>query len=263
MSRGMTSAINKLNKTALTALAVLLVLSVLLRAVTAQNRWVMDENQFNQWIYQENGGGVDEDSEITLMVEAIDRACHLTAAQKEKLQLGAHGDYARFKEEVDELRAEFVGKTYDQNDMNKMWQKISPVQQKYQAGLLGEKSLFSKVLQSTLSPEQHEEYEASDAERRKAKHAAKVRLFVAMLDQSCPMKASQRDALVDLLLKQTKPALRKSEYDWYVVVVQVAKLPDKKLTAILDEAQLKYVKKVTARGRGMEAHLKRVGVLPK
>jgi len=246
------------------ALAIVLIVSCLVRQSSAQNRWVMDENQFNQWIFNQNGGGgLDEDSEITLMVEAIDRSCHLTPAQKEKIQLGAHGDYARFKEEVDELRTEFVGKAYDQNDMNKIWQKISPVQQKYQAGLLGEKSLFSKVMQTTLTPEQHEEYEAGQAERRKARHAAKVRLFVAMLDQSCPMKAAQRDALVELLLKETKPALRTSEYDWYVVVVQVGRLPDNKLTAILDNAQLKYVKKVANQGRGMEAHLKRVGILPK
>jgi hypothetical protein len=259
----MSSIINKLSTTAITALALLLTSCCFVCPLGAQNRWVMDENQFNQWVFQESGKGVDEDSEITLMVEAIDRACHLSPVQKEKIQLGARGDYARFKEEVDDLRAEFVGKTYDQNDMNTVWQKISPVQQKYQAGLLGDKSLFSKVLQTTLSPEQREEYEAAQAERRKAKHAAKVRLFVAMLDQSCPMKATQRDAMVDLLLKETKPALRKSEYDWYVVVVQVAKLPDSKLTSILDAAQLKYVKKITVRGQGMEAHLKRVGVLPK
>jgi hypothetical protein len=263
MIRRMNAIINKLSTSALAALVMLLVAACFVRQSSGQNRWVMDDNQFNQWVFNENGGGLDEDSEVTLMVESIDRACHLTPAQKEKIQLGAHGDYARFKEEIDELRAEFVGKAYDQNDMNKIWQKISPVQQKYQAGLLGEKSLFAKVVQTTLTPEQHEEFDAAQAERRKAKHAAKVRLFVAMLDQSCPMKASQRDAFVELLLKDTKPALRTSEYDWYVVIVQVAKLPDKKLTPILDSAQLKFVKKVAARGRGMEAHLIRLGVLPK
>src|SRR4051794_25138146 len=263
MNRSMIGITKKLGSTAVAASALLLIACCFVRQSTAQNRWVLDENQFNSWVFNDNGGGLDEDSEITLMVESIDRSCHLTPAQKEKIQLGAHGDYARFKEEVDELRAEYVGKTYDQNDMNTIWQKISPVQQKYQAGLLGEKSLFSKVIQTTLTPEQHEEFEAAEAERRKARHIAKVRLFVAMLDQSCPMKAAQRDALVNLLLKETKPALRKSEYDWYVVIVQVGRLPDNKLTAILDNAQLKYVKKVTNQGRGMEAHLKRTGILPK
>src|SRR5436305_7281091 len=89
------------------AVAVLMMLGWFLGSASAQNRWVMDENQFNQWIFNGNGGSIDEDSEITLMVEAIDRSCHLTVAQKEKIQLGGHGDYARFKEQIDDLRAEF------------------------------------------------------------------------------------------------------------------------------------------------------------
>ena len=73
--------------------------------------------------------------------------------------------------------------------------------------MLGPTSLFAKVVHRVLTPEQQEEYEAAEAERRKTRHAAKVRLFVALLEQSCPLKSSQRDALVDLLLKETRPAL--------------------------------------------------------
>src|SRR3954470_17106481 len=116
MIRSMVWTFNKFRSTSMAALAIVLIASCLVRQSSAQNRWVMDENQFNQWIFNQNGGGgLDEDSEITLMVEAIDRSCHLTPAHKEKIQLGAHGDYARFKDEVDELRTEFVGKAYDQN----------------------------------------------------------------------------------------------------------------------------------------------------
>src|SRR5438034_7694 len=82
-----------------------------------------------------------------------------------------------------------------------------------------------------------EDSEAAEAERRKTRHQAKVRLFVAILEQSCPLKSSQRDALVDVLLKETRPALRSSEYDWYVVVVQAGKIPDDKLKPTLDKAQ--------------------------
>src|SRR5689334_6786963 len=99
----MYSSGKKLDTTGLAVLATALVLSCLVRPAIAQNRWVMDENQFNSWVFNGNNGTFDEDSEITLMVEAMDRACHLTPAQKEKVQLGAHGDYARFKEEVDDL----------------------------------------------------------------------------------------------------------------------------------------------------------------
>jgi hypothetical protein len=223
----------------------------------------MDDNQFNGWLYQGSGQAPNEESEVTLMVEAIDRSCHLTAEQKEKLRLAGHGDYARFEQKVNDLRSECVGKTYDQNEIQAIYQKFQPLTQQYQTGMLGPTSLFVKVVHRVLTPEQTEEYEAAEAERRKTRHAAKVRLFVAILDQSCPMKASQRDAMVDLLLKETQPALRSSQYDWYVVMVQAARIPDSKLKPILDRAQMTYFKKITVQVRGMEAMLKQMRVLPK
>jgi hypothetical protein len=246
-----------------TAVIVVGVAACAARPSVAQN-FVMDENQFNSWLYQGNGGQVlDEDSELNLMLEAVDRSSHLTNEQKEKLRLAGQGDYARFKRDVDELRAECVGKSFDNNEINEIYQKFQPLTQRYQSGLLGDKSLFSKVVRQSMSPEQREEFEAAEAERRKARHAAKVRLFVAILEQSCPLKSDQRDALVDLLLKETRPALRTSEYDWYVVIVQVAKIKDSKLSTILDKAQLKFLKKITRQAGGMEGHLKQIGVLPK
>jgi hypothetical protein len=223
----------------------------------------MDDNQFNGWLYQSTGQAPDKDSEITLMVEAMDRSCHLTAPQKEKLRLAGVGDFARFDEKVNDLRAECVGKSYDQNEIQELYQKFQPLTQQYQSGMLGPSSLFAKVVQQSLTPEQREEYDSAEAERRKARHAAKVRLFVAILEQNCPLKASQRDAMVDLLLKETRPALRSSEYDWYVVIVQAAKIPDAKWNPILDKAQLAYVKKITGQARGIEGHLRQIGVLPR
>jgi len=41
-----------------------------------------------------------------------------------------------------------------------------------------------------------------------------------------------------------------------------AKIPDSKLNPILDQAQLTFVKKVTAQGRGMEARLRQMGFNP-
>src|SRR4051812_12817829 len=95
MSSNMRLRLSKLMKLSAAAIAAIACCA----QAPAQNRWVMDDNQFNQWVFNGNRETVDEESEVTLMVEAIDRSCHLTASQKEKLQLGARGDYARFKEE--------------------------------------------------------------------------------------------------------------------------------------------------------------------
>lgn len=222
----------------------------------------MDENQFNQWVFRNTGQGTEEETEIALMVEAIDRTCHLSDEQKEKLRLAGHGDYARFKQEVDDMRAELVGKYYDQADIQAMYMKVQPLTARYQAGLLGDDSLFSKVLHRALTPEQRVNSDAAQGERRKARHVAKVHLFVALMEQNCPLTSKQRDALVDLLLKETRPATRSSEYDWYVVLIQVAKIPDEKLSHILDNAQMRFVKKLTGVGLAIEDRLKQQGVLP-
>jgi hypothetical protein len=228
----------------------------------AQNRWVMDDNQFNQWVYRNNGQVMDEDTEVALMVESIDRVCHLSDEQKEKLRLAGHGDYARFRMEIDELRTKYVGKDYDPNDIGKIYQEIQPFTSRYQAGLLGESSLFIKVAHRMITPSQRAEFDAAQADRRKARHAAKVRLFVALLEDRCPLKSDQRKALVELLLKETRPPLRPSEYDWYVLTVQAAKIPEPRLVAILDPAQMRYFKKVTQQAMGIEGHLKQLGVMP-
>jgi hypothetical protein len=199
-----------------------------------------------------------EEVVLRIQREADDRA-----EQKEKLRLGGQGDYARFEQKVNDLRSECIGKSYDQNEMQELYQKFQPLTIQHQAGMLGPTSLFAKVVHQVLTPEQKEEYEAAEAERRKTRHAAKVRLFVAVLERSCPLKSSQRDAMVELLLNETRPALRSSEYDWYVVIVQGAKIPDSKLNSILDPAQMKYIKKITGQARGMDGMLKQMGVLPK
>jgi hypothetical protein len=233
-------------------------------SLRAQNQFRLEENQFNSWLYNNGRGNgkLDQDSEVTLNVDAVDRACHLNDAQKEKLRLAASGDYARFLQQVEQLHDELVGKSYDQNEIGKVYEKIQPLSARYQAGMLGDASLFAKVLHSTLTPEQTEEYAAADLERRQARHEAKCKLFVAVFEQSCPLTAKQRDALLQLLLKETRPAKRQSEYDWYVVAFQVSQISEKKLNTILDASQMKVLKTSTRQARGLEAHLKRTGVLP-
>jgi hypothetical protein len=127
--------------------------------------------------------------------------------------------------------------------------------------LLGPTSLFAKVVRGMLTPEQLEEYEAEQSERLRARHAAKVRLFVAVFERRSPLKAEQRTALVDLLVAETRPATHSSQYDWYVVPVQAAHISEDKFKAILDDAQYRVLKKSIDQVRGMERQLVQQGIL--
>jgi len=231
-------------------------------AAQAQNRFELNDEQFNQWVYQGQSGKFDPDSELNLAMESVERVCPLDDVQKDKLRLAASGDFARFEQRVADLRTQYVGKSYDQNDIGNIYQKIQPLTAAYQAGLLGPASLFTKVLHRTLTLAQLEEYEAAEGERIKARHAAKVRLFVAIYERTCPLTDKQRTKLIDVLLADTRPPKRSSEYDWYIVMVQAARIPEAKLAAILDEAQMRRLKKSTLQARGMEGFLKQQGLLP-
>jgi len=222
----------------------------------AQDNFELNEETFNQWLFNESQGRYDPDSELALMVDSIDRVCDLNDDQKTKLGLAAHGDFARFERKVDELRSEYVGKSYGQNQIGEIYQKIQPLGQVYQAGLLGNDSLFSKVLESTLTSEQAAKFEKVETERRQARYRAKVRLFVVTVQRSCALTDVQRRALTDLILAETKPPKIFGQYDWYVIVYGASKVPDEKYSAIVDEAQMKVFKQTLQQGAGMQQFLR-------
>src|SRR5690606_5181142 len=113
--------------------------------VNAQNQFDLNEQTFNQWLYG-NSRGLDVASALAAEIEGIDRICSLTREQKTKLKLAGRGDEVRFTERVNELRTNLVGKSYDQNEVNEIYQQIQPLAAEYRAGVLGKSSLFHKVL---------------------------------------------------------------------------------------------------------------------
>jgi len=230
-------------------------------AAWAQDSFELNDQTFNQWLFSASQGSFDSESELVLHIEAVDRVCGLNESQKEKLRLAGRGDYSRFGRQVDDLKAKYVGKTYGQNEIGEIYQKIQPLGQVYQAGLLGNESLFSKVLEKTLTSEQAAKFAALESERRKARYIAKVKLFVVQLERTCPLTDEQRSKLVDLIIAETKPPKRFGQYDWYVVMYQANKIPDGKFDAIVDDAQLKQFKITLRQGAGMEHFLRQQKIL--
>jgi hypothetical protein len=226
-----------------------------------QDSFELNEQTFNQWLFSASQGVFNPDTELTLNVEAVDRVCGLSEPQKKKLRLAGRGDYARFGRQVDELKTKYVGKTYGQNEVGEIYQKIQPLGQLYQAGLLGNDSLFSKVLAKTLTSEQAVKLDHIETERRRARYAAKVGLFVVILERSCPLTDKQRTALVDLIMAETKAPKRFGQYDWYAIMYQAGKVPDAKYEQIVDEAQMRALKKTLQQGAGMEHFLRQQKII--
>lgn len=225
-------------------------------AVRGQDNFELNEQTFNQWVFSSTQGSFSPDSEVSLHVEAVERVCGLTDSQKAKLLTAAHGDFARFSHQVDNLRAKYVGKSYSQNEIGQIYQKFQPLSQAYQAGLLGDNSLFSKVLARTLTLEQAAKFDEIEAARARSRYAAKIGLFVVTLDRRCAFTEKQRADLVELLLAETKPPKTFGQYDWYVIMYQAGKVPDEKYEQIVDAAQMRQIKRTLQQGAGMQHFLR-------
>lgn len=226
----------------------------------AQNQFDLNEQTFNQWLYG-NSQPLNVAATLSAEIDAVDRVCNLTPQQKRKLKLAGRGDEVRFADRVAELHDRLVGKSYDQNEVNEIYQQIQPLAMEFRSGVLGKTSLFRKVLNHTLDPEQKEKFEQVQAERRAARHAARVKLFIVQLERSCPLTNEQRDNLRELLLTETNPPTRASEYDSYVLLYEVSKVPPEKFVDLLDGFQLRVFNQHIQQGRGMEQFLRQQGLL--
>jgi hypothetical protein len=227
----------------------------------------MPEAQFDQWVFQQdqNAAGARKRLEafLTLQVEEIDRACALTDAQKQKVQLTGRGDIARFFSRYEEMRQKFLRLNPDQERfMQEMWQEIRPLQMTLQTGLFQDDSLLFKSLHHTLTPEQLTRYETVARERRQLYHRANVELAVAMLEQTMPLRDAQRRGLIDLLVKETRPARKTGIYDFYVAVLRLGRMPEEKLKPLFDATQWKAVRRLVEQYRGVEPFLRQNGFMP-
>jgi hypothetical protein len=233
--------------------------------VAPVQQFVMADENFDQWIFGARNAATGRsrlDSLLALQIEDVDRTCGLTESQKKKLLLAGRGDLKRFFDRIEDKRKKFQLVKNDQNKVNEVIQEIQPLQLTLNSGPFGEGSIFFKTLEKTLDEEQVAKYDAVLREKRLFRYRAKVELVVAVLDDALGLSAEQRRRFIKLLLEDTHPPRRYGQYDYYVVMVQAAKLPEAKLRPIFDDAQWKLLGQQLMQMKGMEEFLKKGEFLP-
>jgi hypothetical protein len=195
-------------------------------------------------------------------IEALDRACQLSEAQKKKLHLAGQGDIERFFDRYELVKQKFQALNNDQQKLQQIWQDINPLQTTLQAGLFHDDSLVYKLLRNTLTGEQRARYEAFDRERRAFHHRASIELAITMLEQGTPLRDAQRQQLIALLTNQTKPPRKFGQYEYYAIMFQLGRVPEEKLKPLFDPAQWNVVSRYLAQCKGMEPMLRQSGQLP-
>lgn len=235
--------------------------------VQVQN-FEIQENQFDSWIFQNFPTAAAArkklDQMLSLQMDDVDRACQLTEPQKKKLQLAGRGDIMHFYEQVEVVRKKFLLVRKDQQKFNEIWQDISPLQVKFQAGLFGDDSFYHKTLRNMLKGEQLSKYSQIDGERRKFQYRAKVELVVAMLENAMPLRDEQRQKLITLIVDETKPPRSfGQQQDYYIVMWSIWKIPEKTLKPLFTDAEWKVLNQQFQQVRGLEQWLKQSGALAK
>lgn len=228
-------------------------------------RPTMTDEMFEQWVFNSVGNAqaaaLRFDSMLIVQAETVANVCGMTPQEKEKLLLAGRGDIARFFERVEVSRKKFQLVKNDQNRINEVFQDIQPLQMTVNAGLFNDGSFFQKVVKKSLNAEQRKKLDQAERDRRIFQYKAKIELVVSALDDSIALRAEQRKQLTEMLLK-TSPPKQFGQYDFYVVMFRLSRLPEEKLGQLFDGAQRRALDRQLDQVRGLEPFLKQQGLLP-
>jgi hypothetical protein len=234
-------------------------------AVAVQQRNVWPDEQFERWIFNQDSGAANArrrfESLLTLQVEEIDRACGLTDAQKQRIRLMGFGDVKRIFDAYDVVKHRFNQMENDMNRLQEVMPDIQPIQTASQNGPFADDSLLLKSLHHVLTPEQWTKYDAIAKDRRAYRHRARIELAVGMLEQSMPMRETQRRALIDLLVRETRPNRATGYYSFYVVMDEIGQMADGKAKSLFTEAEWKILNRQLMQYRGIVPNLRAQGLI--
>jgi len=201
-------------------------------------------------------------SQLDLQIAEIARLCQLTETQLQKLKLAGGGDIKRFFDRYTKLREQFLEVRFDQDLINNFWAELEPLQMEIQSGLFHDESMLQRVVPKTLDDAQRAIYEKETLARRTFRMLAKLELVLVAADDSLGLMIDQRERLTELCKKHVRPLRRFSQYDSFVILYELSRIPDDEVREILDADQMKAWQQATALGREKEQFLRQNKFLP-
>jgi hypothetical protein len=195
-------------------------------------------------------------------IEQIDRACKLTEAQRHKLSVAGRGDIKRLFARIDEVKAKLADARQDVMMRQIAAQAAEGGELVDQTDCFGDGSLYSKVLKSTLTPEQVAVRDKAVKDASIAQHRATIRWAIGSMEPWLKLSPEQHEKLETLLGAGTKPPRKFGAYDYYGLMFQASKLPEKDFKSIFSDGQWQKVEQQIAEARRLEKTLRVGGFLP-
>jgi hypothetical protein len=233
--------------------------------VLPEVRIKVDESAFNQLVLGGRNLAVIRqrlETLLTLKIDDVDRVCKLSDEQMSKLRLAGRGDIKRIDDLVERARRQLLGTDQEPSKLNIILAEVRPLHQAFESDPFDDRSIFMKTLKMSLTEPQLAEYQKTVREKVEFRFRSTVELVVAMWDRAAGLTNDQRKQVRELLLAETKPPRKPSEYDTVVVVCQAARLSESRLKTLFDDDQWPVVKKRLESATRMVPVLAQGGLLP-
>lgn len=231
-----------------------------------QEQWLVPPEQFDQWVFQNARDVAGQrrvfENKLSVSIEMLKQTCGLTEEQERKLRLAGEIEIRRFFVRYKKVKEHYIEEKPNQNEFNEVWQMIQPLQQEAQAGLFGSGSTYKHVARRALRDNQLQTHREVERKRREFRYRALVKMYVAMLDESVPLTAAQRDGLIELMLASTKPPNQFGRNDQAYIMYQASTVSADKLRDLVDGPIGDSVVAAFRKGRGYQATLESQGIHP-
>lgn len=191
---------------------------------------------------------------LLVQIEFVENAVVLTEAQRSKLELAGHGDIHRFFNDYERVKRGMTFGGIPRDEWQAVWQRTQPLATRYKAGLHGSKSLFAKTVASTLESDQRNSFQEMKKDRDVAIYIDNIRMTLSMVDRKVPLTRRQRETITELLVNETTPPdfYGQANMHFYVVLFQMAKLPEEDLKSNFSVAEWRVLKAMLQQAKAME-----------
>lgn len=228
-------------------------------------RMIMVDQNINAWIFQSHGDEARTrkflDQQLSLAIDGIDSDVDLTTEQREKLELAGDGDVSMFFAEVEKIREEFDDQAMnDGNQLNVVWQRVQPLQQRMRTSLFGSSSVFAKVSDGMLDESQREKLHEIERKRLRFHFVAHLKNTISQAQRTRPFRADQRQAIMDLMQDVAMPSRGTRQMTQNYALYSLWQKRSE-LASILNKEQMKAIGQLLRRGERMAEPLREEGYI--
>ena len=200
------------------------------------------------------------ESRLKSRIDQLDRVCTLSKEQKNKLSVAGRGDIRRLFSQLEDLKSKLA-------PGGEIGPRFFAAVAEYRDVLtekdcFGDGSLYAKILTSTLTPQQVAVREKTEREASISQHRSTIRWALGSMEPWLQLSQEQHNKLESLLCARTRAPRKFGAYDYYGLMFQASKLPEKELKSIFNDVQWQKIERQLAEARRLEQTLRTGGFLP-